>query len=175
MRKTSSASMLLFILFTVWPEPSDAQTAAPSASALWVAPDPGFTYAVIIVVFLAILIIFAAVGRVLGSQNSKWSLADALSEETDLTVDDDNHKPYTVNGVVVKKTEMRASSSRLIAFIGTIAILMLFLGFGAFILWNFANTGAITGASDIRNYLFAGLTLFAPYVVNKFSSVFAPK
>ncbi len=53
--------------------------------------------------------------------------------------------------------------------------LLLFLGFGMFILWNFARTGNMQGAGEVRDYLLGGLGLFAPYVVNKFSSVFAPK
>lgn len=58
---------------------------------------------------------------------------------------------------------------------GTVAILLLFLGFGGFMLWDFGETGAVRSTAEICNYLLAGLTLFAPYVVNKFSSVFAPK
>jgi hypothetical protein len=148
--------------------------AADVPASTWKVPDDVFVYAVIIIVFLAIFIAFALVFQRLSAAAS-WSLADALSEEADVTVDDVTDKPYTVNGTVVKKTELAASTSRLIAFIGTIAILFLFLGFGAIIMWEYAETGTIQNADAIGKYLLAGLTLFAPYVVNKFASVFAPK
>ncbi len=143
---------------------------------VWNSPADWFIYAVIIVVFLGLAIALGAIARRLGAADTRWSLADALSEEADLTVPDANGFPYTVNGVVVKATRLAASSSRLIAFMGMIAILSLFLGFGAFILWGFATTGTVPAATaEITKYLVGGMTLFAPYVVNKFSSVFAPK
>jgi hypothetical protein len=101
-----------------------------------------------------------------------WSLAEALSEEADTTVPDANGIPFVVNGVVVKKTELSASSSRLIAFVGAIAILFLFLGFGIFVLWGFAMTGNMPASTgSITTFLAGGSTLFAPYVVNKLSSL----
>jgi hypothetical protein len=142
----------------------------------WIPPDNWFIYTVIFVAFLGLAIALGAVARRLGATATHWSLADALSEEADLTVPDAAGFPYTVNGVVIKKTELAASSSRLIAFMRMLAILFLFLGFGAFILWGFAKTGAMpASAGDITKYLLGGMTLFAPYIVNKFSSVFAPK
>lgn len=142
----------------------------------WSPPENWFIYLVIIAVFLGLAIALGAVGRRLGDPATRWSLADALSEEADLTVPDAAGLPYTVNGVVAKKTELVASSSRLIAFMGLLAIMFLYLGFGAFILWGFAKTGTIpAAASGVTNYLLGGMTLFAPYVVNKFASVFAPK
>jgi hypothetical protein len=62
---------------------------------------------------------------------------------------------------------------------GMLVILLMFLGFGSFALFHFAMTGKMPGDIDqIVNFLVAGMTLFAPYVVNKFSSLFeslAPK
>lgn len=56
---------------------------------------------------------------------------------------------------------------------GMIVILLMFLGFGAFALYSFAKTGNMPDSIDkVVNFLVAGLTLFAPYVVNKFSKVF---
>jgi len=151
-----------------------ADTPATPTTPPWQALDPHFLYVIVIVVALAIFIAFALIFRVLNDHET-WSLAQALSEEVDVTVDDADGKPYSVNGTVVKKTELAASSSRLIAFIGTIAILFLFIGFGVIIMWEYGETGNITNADAVGKYLLAGLTLFAPYVVNKFSSVFAPK
>ncbi len=77
------------------------------------------------------------------------------------------------------KTEMRASVSRLVALMGMMVILLMFLGFGSFALYEFAVTGSVPDSIDKAiKFLVAGLTLFAPYVVNKFSNLFeslAPK
>jgi hypothetical protein len=181
MPKTRYTVIRLSLVTALTPKLTWAQAGTPASTTppvvlpQYVPPEPWFIYTIIFIVLLAVVIALAAVGRVLGAANSKWSLSDALSEEADLTVDDGSGKPYMVNGVVVKKTELVASSSRLIAFVGTIAILLLFLGFGSFMLWDFGETGAVRSTAEIRNYLLAGLTLFAPYVVNKFSSVFAPR
>jgi hypothetical protein len=142
------------------------------ARAEWTPPATGFIYTVIAIVLVATIIALVTFAQRLSS-STNWSLADALSEETDLTVSDANNMPYTVNGVV---TELRASSSRVIAFVGMIAILLMFVGFGAFILWGFAITGELPpGASSVVQYLLGGMTLFAPYIVNKFASMFAAK
>jgi hypothetical protein len=70
-------------------------------------------------------------------------------------------------------TELRASVSRVVALMGMITILLMFLGFGTFALLSFANTGNMPNSIDkVVSFLVAGLTLFAPYVVNKFSAIF---
>lgn len=141
----------------------------------WQPLDSRFVYAVVIVAFAGIFIAFAAVCRIL-RDHPKWSLADALSEEADVPVTDAAGQPVIgANGAAVTKPQLAASTSRLIAFVGTIGILGLFLGFGAIIMCQYGKSGSITNADAIGKYLLGGLTLFAPYVVNKFSSVFAPK
>jgi hypothetical protein len=51
--------------------------------------------------------------------------------------------------------------------------MMMFIGFGVFILYSFAfGDGVPAGLDDVRNFLLVGMTMFAPYVVNKFASVF---
>ena len=75
-------------------------------------------------------------------------------------------------------TEMRASSSRMIALVGMMVILLMFLGFGIFSIFCFSKTGVMPNTENIVNFLVAGLTLFAPYLVNQFSAIFeklAPK
>lgn len=149
---------------------------AANGASKWPAPRDAFTYAVIAVVLAGLFIAIAAIVRQLSDPATHWSLADALSEEADVTVVDNAGVPQLVNGAIVKKTVLAASSSRLIAFVGTIAILFLFVGFGVFVLWGFAKTGEVTAsAKEITTYLVGGMTLFAPYVVNKFSSVFGLK
>ena len=52
-------------------------------------------------------------------------------------------------------------------------ILMMFLGFGAISLFSFASTGTVPESLDqVVHFMLAGLTLFAPYAVNKFSKMF---
>lgn len=157
--------------------PADAtQPDATKAEPAWVAPKPWFIYTVIGIVLIgsiyALLLIRAALA------NSKWSISDALSEETAVTATktvngteepmlDANQQPVTIS-------EMRASTSRLVALLGMIVIVMMFLGFGTFALFEFAVTGNMPKSIDnVVNYLLAGLTLFAPYVANKFSSIFS--
>lgn len=127
----------------------------------WVAPPAGVVYFVIGSLFLALTAVGVAVVRLL-KQAPAWSLADALAEEADL------------GDAGAGKTVMVASTSRLIAFLGMVAILALFLGFGAFVLWGVAETGrAPANCDDFSKYLLGGVTLFAPYVVNKFSAAFS--
>jgi len=144
---------------------ADTQVPAPS----W------FTYTVIAVAFAGIIISILLVRVALA--NSTWSIADALSEEADVTAMtgppdaprpllDSNQKPVTIS-------EMRASSSRLIALMGMIVILFLFMGFGAFAMYYFSQHWDLPPSIDeVIKFLVAGLTLFAPYLVNKFSSLF---
>lgn len=157
-------------------QPAPATNAPAQAGAnSWQPLDSRFVYAVVIVAFAGIFIAFAAVCRIL-RDHPKWSLADALSEEADVPVTDAAGQPVIgANGAAVTKPQLAASTSRLIAFVGTIGILGLFLGFGAIIMCQYGKSGSITNADAIGKYLLGGLTLFAPYVVNKFSSVFAPK
>jgi len=162
----------LISLLIVVPSPAWAQDVPK-----WAAPEPWFVYTVVIVLFIGSLLTLLLIRAALSS--SKWSLADALSEEAEVTsmetdpaggvkprLDASSGKPLMV-------TEMRSSTSRLIAFMGMIVILLMFLGFGAFALYSFGKTGDMPDSTDkIVNFLFAGLTLFAPYVVNKFSTAF---
>ena len=148
---------------------------AGAADASPPAPNPLFVYAVIAAVLVGTLIALAATKSALARTN--WSLGDALSEEAEVTfsekVDgvltprlDDNMKPIMV-------TELCASSSRLIAFVGLIAILAIFVGCGVFVLYFFAmGKGLPEGLDQVYKFMLAGMSMFAPYVVNKFSSLF---
>jgi len=127
----------------------------------WIAPPDGLVCLVIFTIFAGMIGIVVAVARRLHNA-PQWSLADALSEETDLA---------DAGG---SRTVLTPSTSRLIAFLGMIAILGLFLGFGVFVLWGVAETGHVPESSDeFSKYLFGGVTLFAPYVVNKFAAAFS--
>jgi len=70
-------------------------------------------------------------------------------------------------------SELRASTSRFIALFGLIGILMMYVGFGLVTLKIFASGKPLpdpTQVKEITTFLFAGLTMFAPYIVNKFAS-----
>jgi hypothetical protein len=120
----------------------------------------------------------ALIRAALACAKPKWSLADALSEETEVTFMAPDAAgrltPQTdASGKPVMIVEMRASISRVIALMGMMVILLMFLGFGVFCLYSFALTGRMPeSVGEIVKFLLAGLTLFAPYVVNKFSTVF---
>lgn len=51
-------------------------------------------------------------------------------------------------------------------------LLFLFMGFGLFSMLRFAVGADLKPLGEIGTFLITGLTLFAPYIVNKFSSVF---
>ena len=157
-----------------------AQAPAVPAPA-WASPQPWFVYLVILVVLFGTLLSLVLIRSAL--HRSEWSLADALSEETEVTATvvgaDSQKKPLLEGDKPVTITEMRASTSRLIALMGMMAILLMFVGFGSFSLYSFALTGAMPAQIDkVIYFLMSGMTLFAPYVVNKFASMFeslAPK
>ncbi len=138
----------------------------------WVAPANWFIYLVIVIVLagslLSILIIRSALS------GTTWSLSDALSEGLEVTAMEKDGKPIMdKSNKPLMITKLCASSSRMVALMGMIVILLMFLGFGAFALFAFAKTGKMPSSIDqVVNFLLAGLTLFAPYVVNKFSKMF---
>ena len=141
----------------------------------WPTPDNWLVYVVILVLLLGIAIALSMIALALSRSGSTWSLAQALSEEADLTVLDTAGLPVSTNGITTK-TVMVGSTSRLTALMGMLIIMTLFLGFGVFMLWGFAKSGRVPEATtEVVKFLLGGMTLFAPYVVNKFASVFAMK
>jgi hypothetical protein len=97
---------------------------------------------------------------------SKWSLADALSEDVDVSIDD----PTSPGKKLVVSTS-KSSASRLIALMGMIAILILYVSIGTACIWSLVETGkfpdsALQGAA----FLTSGLSLFVPYAVNKMTA-----
>ena len=138
-------------------------------------PDSWFAYGVPITVLFVALVVIAGIKRVLA--NTKWSLADALSEEVQITAWDTSVTPnrplLDAAGNPLMVTEMRASSSRVIALMGMLVILLMFIGFGAFALFTFGKTCTFPSSlDDAMKFLVSGMTLFAPYLVNKFSNLF---
>jgi len=155
------------------PEKTTQQVPTPPKPVLpYAAPDPWFIYAVIFVVLLGTLLSILSIRAALLA--STWNLTDALSEEAQVTPREKDGKPLldtSQKPIVI--SEMRASSSRVIAFMGMIVILWMFLGFGTFAMYAFAKSGDLPDSIDkVVNFLLAGLTLFAPYAVNKVSKMF---
>ncbi|MDG4475798.1 hypothetical protein [Thiovibrio frasassiensis] len=179
-QRISAASLLVLAATPSWSEEVASQ--GTKQGTLWVAPADWFVYLVIFIVLIGTLLAMALLRAALTL--SSWSLADALSEEVEVTAMEKDAAGASkvvldASGKPLMITELRASSSRMVALMGMIAILLMFLGFGAFALFVFAKTGSMPESIEqVVNYLLAGLTLFAPYVVNKFSSIFeslAPK
>ncbi len=161
--------LLMFTAIPAW---------ATDGSAKWVSPANWFIYLVILIVLIGSLISILIIRTSL--VNEKWSIANALSEGTQLTeigedgkvITDDSNNPRMI-------TKLYPSSSRLVALMGMIVILFMFLAFGSFSLFSFAKTGEMPNSiNQVTKFLLAGLTLFAPYAVNKLSKLFeglAPK
>ncbi len=134
-------------------------------------PDEWFIYGIILFGVLGTLVSMLLIRSTL--TNAKWSLAEALSEQIELTESTKDEDSQTADSQPVHVKKLYPSSSRMVALMGTIAILFLFLSFGAFALFYFAQTGQMPeGIDQAVTFLTAGLTLFAPYVVNKFSKSF---
>jgi len=125
-------------------------------------PLPSVFWFTVVVVTVFLIVLLLSIIR--GLVNSKeWSLADALSEEAD-------PQPMPAPG---QKPVMVASASRLIALLGLFVILALFLGVGYYIIWCLFTNSQLTVLKDVTSYFYAGIVLFAPYIVNKFSDVFS--
>ena len=123
-----------------------------------------------------------------------WSLANALSEPTRLTIPAElrwtesggdqlamasrsasSKVMRDADGTPVALTLLEASSSRMIATLGGLAILMLYMGFGTFALYSFGLTCQLPASMPaVTTFLLSGLSLFAPYVANKISTAIQP-
>lgn len=134
--------------------------------------------AIALFVVLFFIIILMMVRGVL-LKYEKFSLADVLSEEVSITLLDkdgvpvgEDGKPLAAGAKLVMVTVLRGSSSRVIAFMGMMVILLLFMGFGIFSLFIFATTEKIPNSENILYYLVGGSMLFVPYGANQFSALF---
>jgi hypothetical protein len=154
-----------------------AEAAAAGATA---SSNDVFSYVLVGIVALAILFAWAAIRAALG--HSTWSLSDALSEEANISPLDQSGKPIPgPDGKPQIVSELRASSSRLIALIGLVAIVLIYAGFGLSVMQRYVADGTLPDGDKFKSvitFLLAGVGMFAPYIVNKFASVFetiAPK
>lgn len=159
-----STAALLLLAGLALATPVLGQEAGQALSDTCRSMGPRAVQTICMTILLGSLIALALMERRLRLEG--WSLADALSEPVLLSHPSDGGKPVTVRD---------ASSSRLIAMAGMLVILLLYLGFGVFCLYSFGLTCAMPAQSDaVTHFLYAGLTLFAPYIANKFSNLFKP-
>jgi GH24 family phage-related lysozyme (muramidase) len=165
--------------------PAAAQEQANGAAGLCQTLAPELVMAISGGIFFAIFLVLGLIYWRL--QHGGWSLANAASEPTTLRIPLDENwsqslgdrKSYkgmgTPIGPVVSLTVMEASSSRLIALVGMVAILFIYVGFGIFSLYTFGLTCQMpASAVAVTAFLYSGLTLFAPYVANKVSGLLQP-
>jgi uncharacterized membrane protein len=161
-------ALFYFFIFTLVAIP----VWADDASGKWVPPGNWFIYFVIFIVLFGSLVSILIIRSSLS--NTTWSLSNALSEGIELTEMDEDGKPIMdASNKPLMVTKLYASSSRMVALMGMIVILLMFLAFGSFSLFAFAKTGEMPKSiNEVVKFLIAGLTLFAPYAVNKFSKLF---
>ena len=126
---------------------------------------------VLILTVIALALIYRNVRRA-----ATWSLAQALSEDVPSGAIVKNvagepllDKENNLQREMVEK----ASSSRLIALLGAVVIMMLYVGAGLAVLMQFTTKGTVPpDAEKFTTFFLYGMVLFAPYVVNKFASIF---
>lgn len=121
---------------------------------------------------LALLMIYRNVRKA-----SAWSLSDALSEDVPVgpILRNAAGEPLVdKEGNVQYEPVMKASSSRLIALLGAVAIMMLYIGAGLAVLMEFTTNQKIPDdTKEFTTFFLYGMVLFAPYIVNKFSTIFS--
>jgi GH24 family phage-related lysozyme (muramidase) len=165
--------------------PAAAQEQLSGAAGLCRSMGPQLVMAISTGIFTAIVITLVLIYWRL--QRSGWSLANAISEPTNLSIPLDEHwaqsqgdsqariKDLAPNGPPTSVTLMEASSSRLIALAGMVAILLIYVGFAIFSLYTYGLTCQMPASSvAVSTFLYSGLTLFAPYVANKLSGLLQP-
>jgi hypothetical protein len=97
------------------------------------------------------------------SAKGKWSLGSALSEEAAVQPQQIKSKDDVV---------MVGSTSRLIALVGLLGILVMVLGIGYSIIWNLFVAGRSPDLSSVKSFLFGAASLFAPYLANQVRAAF---
>jgi hypothetical protein len=113
------------------------------------APTPSPTASTLFWIIAALMTILYAglligVIKNLSDPNNPWSLSRALSEDG---------KP---------------SSSRLIAFVGMLVLMVIYIGISYVAVWRLLNNQLLP---DISGFLLTGLSLFAPYAANQLKNM----
>lgn len=175
MKQLFAALLLCFISSTFAGDPSAPAAVAPPGTSAPAAAEPSSQvplsatdkgaygmYAFLFTAGAMTLFLFAGFNMVASSilpKDSGWSIKDALSEESTIQPDDKSQPPHMV-----------ASSSRLIAFLGTWAIVGLLIGLSYFMLWALFLNQDLSRLDKVSSFLSASWTLFVPYIANKAGS-----
>ncbi len=138
--------------------------AALVVGAFWSTPRNTVAYILIGVLLLGTTTAILSIRETLTA--STWSLAEALTEQVSIAVDDPANP-----GHKLISTTSKSSMSRLIALMGLMAILILYVCIGCACVWSLVQDGkfpdsALQGAA----FLTSGLSLFVPYLANKATS-----
>ncbi|GAB3629328.1 hypothetical protein PTE30175_03724 [Pandoraea terrae] len=144
------------------PGAASSALAAATAAAPVVLPRPlivSIFVGMTIVLFASLLLIVKTLRR------QGWSLADALSEEASLP-------PGTPTPAAGQAPPLVASTSRLIALVGTVILGTFFSGIGYYVVWQLCNGRDLDAANGAWAFFVSGATLFAPYGVNKLAKIF---
>ncbi|AEG70622.1 hypothetical protein [Ralstonia solanacearum] len=131
--------------------------ASPVALTEWLAT--AILVCMIVVLLLTLLLIVKALRR----QN--WNLAEALSEEAALP----EGTPTPAAG---QKPPLVASTSRLIALVGTVILGTFFTGIGFYVVWELFHAKSVDAASGAWTFFLSGAVLFTPYGTNKIAKIF---
>ena len=132
--------------------------ATPPAANGAFAPDSNWPWLFVLLIWVIAIWAAILVRNSLGANSTggQWRLADALSEADTIGTNGAAAAPRLV-----------ASSSRLIAFLGLIVMLILFLGFGSIGVLHLLRTGQVPDLDKIAGYFVGGATLFLPYLANQ--------
>jgi GH24 family phage-related lysozyme (muramidase) len=181
----SRTNLMVCLLLLGLSLPAAAQEQLDDAAGLCRSMGPELVMAISTGIFAAVIVTLVVIYWRL--QHSGWSIANAISEPTHLSIPLDEHwaqsqgdnrariKALAPNGPPTSVILMEASSSRLIALAGMVSILLIYVGFGVFSLYTFGLTCQMPASTvAVSTFLYSGLTLFVPYVANKVSGILQP-
>ena len=181
----SRTNLMVCLLLLGLSLPAAAQEQLDDAAGLCRSMGPELVMAISTGIFAAVIVTLVVIYSRL--QHSGWSIANAISEPTHLSIPLDEHwaqsqgdnrariKALAPNGPPTSVILMEASSSRLIALAGMVSILLIYVGFGVFSLYTFGLTCQMPASTvAVSTFLYSGLTLFVPYVANKVSGILQP-
>ncbi|GDX74080.1 hypothetical protein LBMAG40_07370 [Cyanobium sp.] len=181
----SRSNLMVCLLLLGLSLPAAAQEQLDDAAGLCRSMGPELVMAISTGIFAAVIVTLVVIYWRL--QHSGWSIANAISEPTHLSIPLDEHwaqsqgdnrariKALAPNGPPTSVILMEASSSRLIALAGMVSILLIYVGFGVFSLYTFGLTCQMPASTvAVSTFLYSGLTLFVPYVANKVSGILQP-
>jgi hypothetical protein len=155
-RSAAVLAVAFFFIFT--PAVMAADDSEPLSGAI-------FSYCLLGAIVLAMIACLVALRAALWRQG--WSLREALSEKPEISTGGGEEIAGGVDAGV-------ASVSRLIALVGFIAILTLYVGFGLAAMRRLAAGSPLPDRAqfaDVELFLCAGATMFLPYLVNKLELV----